>query len=275
MKEKQIKIEQADLDRLSGIYPDLSIEQLTEIAKGEAEGIDFSSYADKSNSPEEMANMREALIDARHRAITAFECRYFYGSMKYLDMFMSTREALYQALINEQHGISYRDIERWASSDGQLQGKMTKLYDSLTGDKLICDIFENSASKLPEEYINILKGIKVEETPFATAVSFPLTMTANVYKTFGKGAFDTNENVSITPSTRFVIKNKLASYSEAHFSIALNSPELSIALATVPNRSATKSDADLAIAIIDKTHIWYDNAGKYIDVKLLTKGLIS
>lgn len=275
MKEKEIKIEQANLDRLGGIYPDMSEAQLMEIAKGEAMGIDFSSYADKTITSEEMAEKREALLDLRHKAITAFECRYFYGAMKYLDMFASTREMLFESLILEKNGISYKDIERWASSDGQLQGKMTKLYDALTGDKLICDIFEDGAKKLPAEYAEIVKGIKVEETPFATAVSFPLTMTADVYKTFGKGAFDTNEKVNVTPETRFIIKNKLASYSDTYFSIALNSPDFSIAIATQPNRSATKSDADLAIAIMDKTHVWYDNASKYIDVTPFTKGLRS
>lgn len=275
MKDKQIKIEAADLERLAGIYPEMSEAQLNEIALGEKMGIGFSSYADPALSPEEMAERREALEDSRHKAVTAFECRYFYGTMKYLDMFMSTREAIFESLILEKNGVSYKDIERWASSDGQLQGKMTKIYDTLTRDKLICDIFEDGAKRLPAEYAEIVKGIKVEETPFATAVSFPLTMTADVYKTFGKGAFDTNEKVSVTPETRFMIKNKLASYSETYFSVALNSEDFSIAIAAQPNRSATKSDADLAVAIIDKTHIWYDNAAKYIDVTPFTKGLRS
>ncbi len=275
MKEKEIKIEQTDLDRLSEIYPDMSPEQLIEIALGEKASVDFSSYADSSLTAADMAVRRCELEDSRRRAVTAFECRYFYGTMKYLDMFMSTREALFESLILEKNGISYKDIDRWASSNGQLQGRMTKLYDSLTKDKLISDIFENSTQKLPEEYANIIKGISVEETPFATAVSFPVTMCADVYKTFGKGSFDTNEGVNITPNTKFIIKNKLASYSDTYFSIALNSPDFSIAIAAQPNRSATKSDADLAVAIIDKTHIWYDNASKYIDVSLFTRGLRS
>lgn len=275
MKEKEIKIEQADLERLGGIYPDMSEAQLNEIAIGEKLGIDFSSYADTSVTAEEMAAKRELLTDNRHKAVTAFECRYFYGTMKYLDMFMSSREALFESLILEKNGISYKDIERWASSDGQLQGKMTKLYESLTKDKLVCDIFEDGAKKLPAEYAEIVKGIKAEETPFAVAVSFPVTMTADVYKTFGKGAFDANERMNVTPETRFMIKNRLASYSDTYFSVALNSEEFSIAIAAQPNRSATKSDADLAVAIIDKTHIWYDNAAKYIDVTPFTKGLRS
>lgn len=275
MKEKQIKIEAADIERLAGIYPEMNEAQLEEIALGEKMGLGFSEYASAAIPAEEMKAIREGLDDKRHRAVTAFECRYFYGTMKYLDLFMSTREALFESLILEKNGISYKEIERWASSDGQLQGKMNKLYDSLTKDKLVCDIFEDGAKKLPEKYAEIVKGIKVEETPFATAVSFPLTMTADVYKTFGKGAFDTNENVNVTPETRFIIKNKLASYSETYFSVALNSSEFSIAIAAQPNRSATKSDADLAVAIIDGTHIWYDNAAKYIDVTPFTKGLRS
>ena len=275
MKEKEIKIEKSDIERLGGIYPSLSEECLIEIAKGEALGVDFSSYADDSLSADEMRERREALLDRRHKAVTLFECRYFYGTMKYFDMFQSTSNALYDALINEKHGISYRDIERWASSDGQLQGKMTKLYQSLTKDKLVVDIFDNSASYLPAEYAEIVKGIKVSEEPCDTAVTFPLTMTADVYKTFGKGAFDKNEKVGVTPETRFLIKNKLASYSDTYFSVALSSPDFSIAIATIPNRSATKSEADLAVAIIDKTHIYFDNASKYIDKAPFTKGLRS
>ena len=136
-----------------------------------------STYSAGKVAAEEMAAKREMLTDNRHKAVTAFECRYFYGTMKYLDMFMSSREALFESLILEKNGISYKDIERWASSDGQLQGKMTKLYESLTKDKLVCDIFEDGAKKLPAEYAEIVKGIKAEETPFAVAVSFPVTMT--------------------------------------------------------------------------------------------------
>lgn len=275
MKENKVKIQETDIERLRNIYPKMNDKQLEQIALGEAGNVDFSSYADESLSAETMAEKREKLEDMRRRAVTAFECRYFYGSMKYLDMFISSREALFESLILEKNGISYRDIDRWASSNGQLQGKMTKLYDTLTKEKTICDIFENTSEKLPEKYAEIVKGIRVQETEFATAVSFPLTMTADVYKTFGKGAFDTNEKVGITPDTRIIIKNKLASYSDTYFSIALNSDEFSIAIAAQPNRSATKSDADLAVAIIDKTHIWYDNAAKYIDTAPFTKGLRS
>ncbi|MBE6701134.1 MAG: hypothetical protein E7582_04510 [Ruminococcaceae bacterium] len=275
MKTKEIKIQKEDIDRLSALYPDMSEEQLFEIALGEAMGVNFSSYADKDITPEEMAKKREELDLSRHRAISAFECRYFYSSMKYLDMFMPTRDTLFEALALEKHGLSYKDIERWASSDGQLQGKMTKLYESLTKDKIVADIFDDGARHLPEEYVKIVKGIKVEDTATATAVSIPVTLTADVYKTFGKGAFDINEKMGVTPDTKFIVKNKLSSYCDTYFSIAINSPDFSIALATRPNRSATKSDADLAVAIMDKTHIWYDNAGKYIDTTLFTKGLRS
>lgn len=271
---KEIKIEQADIERLAGIYPEMSEEQLNEIALGEKAGVQFSLYADKNLSPNEMAEKREELTLTKKKAITAFECRYFYGTMKYFDMVASTREILFESLINEENGVSYRDIDRWASSNGQLQGKMMKIYETLTKDKIVKDIFD-SAEKLPEEYANIIKGIKVEESAFETAVAFPLDITATVYKTFGKGAFDKNENVNITPDTRFIVKNKLSSYSEAHFSISLEGADLTLAIATTPNRSAIKADADLALLIIDKEHIYYDNASKYMDVKLLVKGLRS
>ncbi len=274
MKEKEIKIESADIERLSAIYTDMNERQLREIALGEKAGVQFALYADKNLSPEEMAEKREVLTLAKKKAITAFECRYFYGTMKYFDMVASTREILFESLIGEENGVSYRDIDRWASSDGQLQGKMMKIYEALTSGKTIKDIFD-SAERLPKEYADIIEGIKVEENAFETAVSFPLNMTAKVYKTFGKGAFDKNENVVVTPETRFIVKNKLSSYSEAHFSISLESEDLTLAIATTPNRSAIKADADLALLIIDKDSIWYDNASKYIDVKPFVKGLRS
>ncbi len=271
---KEIKIEACDLERLSGIYPEMTEEQLREIALGEKTGVQFSLYADKSLSPEKMAEKREELTLLKKRAITAFECRYFYGTMKYFDMVKPTKEILFESLIKEENGVSFRDIDRWASSDGQLQGKMMKIYETLTKDKTVKDIFD-SAERLPKKYADIIEGIKAEENDFELAVSFPLNLTADVYKTFGKGAFDKNEGIAVTPDTRFIVKNKLSSYSDSHFSISLSSEYLTVAIATTPNRSAIKADADLALLIIDKEHIYYDNASKYIDVKLFVKGLRS
>lgn len=275
MKEKDIKIIPEAIERLRGIYPDMNEEQLAEIFLGESEGVNFSSYADASVSADDMRSARLALSDARKKAVCAFECRYFYGTMKYFDMFMPTREILFDSLINEKNGVSYKDIERFASSNGQLQGKMTKIYDTLSQGKLVVDIFDDAASRLPEKYASIISGIRVTEDALATYLSFPVNMKADVYKSFGKGAFDTNEGVEVNENTRFVIKNKLASYNESHFSVALRSPELSIAVATQPNRSATKSEADLAVAIIDDGHIYFDNAKKYIDTSLFVKNLRS
>ena len=275
MKEKDIKIIPEAIERLRGIYPDMNDEQLVEIFLGESEGVNFASYADTSLTADEMRRTRLALVDTRKKAVCSFECRYFYGTMKYFDMFMPTREILFDSLINEKKGTTYKDIERFAASNGQLQGKMTKIFDTLSRDKLILDIFDDNAARLPEKYASIVSGIRVSEDALATYVSFPITMRADVYKTFGKGAFDTNEGVNITSDTRFVVKNKLASYNEAHFSIALRSPDFSIAIATQANRSATKSEADLAVAIIDEGHIYFDNAKKYIDTSLFVKGLRS
>lgn len=271
---KEIKIEASDLERLNGVYPDMSKAQLYEIALGEKTGVQFSLYADTSLSPEKMAEKREELTLFKKRAVTAFECRYFYGTMKYFDMIKPTKEILFESLINEENGVSFRDIDRWASSNGQLQGKMMKIYEVFTKDKTLHDVFD-SAETLPKKYADIIKGIKAEENDFELAVSFPLTITADVYKTFGKGSFDKNEKVSVTPDTRFIVKNKLSSYSESHFSISLTSCDLTIAIATTPNRSAIKADADLALLIVDNDSIWYDNASKYIDVKPFVKGLRS
>ncbi len=261
-------------ERLASLYPDLSDEQLSEVALGNEAGIDAASYADPSLSPEEMKARREALIDRKTRNVTAFECRYFYGAVKYFELFDSARELLYSSLIEEKNGVSYRDIERWASSNGQLQGKVNKLYETLTSNLIVKDISE-SAEKLPEAYAEILRGIKVEETSLALELTIPVNGKFDVYKAFGKGEYDKNRNVTVTPDTAFSIRPKLNSAHDSYFTLALNGEEFSISVATVPNRSATKSDADVAVCIKDKTHIWYDNGAKYFDTSKLSAGLRS
>ncbi len=263
-----------ELERLSAIYQGMSEEQLIEIFEGESAGVDFTSYASPDVSAEDMRAARLALIDKKTRNVTAFECRYFYGTIKYFEFFDSPRELLYSSLIEEKNGISYRDIERWASSNGQLQGKMTKLYENLTSGLEIRDIFETE-ERLPDAYAEILKGVKITDKITALEISLPLNAVFDVYKAFGKGEFDKNYNVSVTPSTAFTVRPKLSSSHDTYFTLALNSEDFSISLATVPNRSATKSDADLAVVIKDKTTLWYDNAAKYISPELLVAGLRS
>lgn len=261
-------------ERLSTLYPELSDEQLSEVALGLDAGIDAASYADASISPEEMKKLRESLVDKKIRNITAFECRYFYSTVKYFELFDSARELIYSSLIEEKNGVSYRDIERWASSNGQLQGKVNKLYDTLTANLIIKDI-SDSAEKLPECYAEILRGIKVEETTLSLEITIPVNGKFDVYKAFGKGEYDKNRNVTVTPDTAFSIRPKLSSAHDSYFTLALNGEEFSISVATVPNRSATKSDADVAVCIKDKTHIWYDNGSKYFDTSKLSAGLRS
>ena len=261
-------------ERLSTLYPELSDEQLTEVALGLDAGIDAASYADASVTPEEMKSRREALVDRKTRNITAFECRYFYSTIKYFEFFDSARELLYSSLIEEKNGVSYKDIERWASSNGQLQGKVNKLYDTLTANLIVKDISE-SAEKLPEAYAEILRGIKVEETTLALEVSIPVNGKFDIYKAFGKGEYDKNRNVTVTPDTAFSIRPKLSSAHDSYFTLALNGEDFSISIAAVPNRSATKSDADIAVCIKDKTHLWYDFGVKYFDTSKLVAGLRS
>ncbi|MBR5817038.1 MAG: hypothetical protein IKY62_00175, partial [Clostridia bacterium] len=108
MKEKDIKIIPEAIERLRGIYPDMNDEQLVEIFLGESEGVNFASYADTSLTADEMRRTRLALVDTRKKAVCSFECRYFYGTMKYFDMFMPTREILFDSLINEKKGTTYK-----------------------------------------------------------------------------------------------------------------------------------------------------------------------
>lgn len=261
-------------ERLSALYPDLSDEQLGEVALGLEAGIDALSYANASISASEMKEKREALVDRRVRNITAFECRYFYGSIKYFELFDSTRELLYSSLIEEKNGISYRDVERWASSNGQLQGKINKLYENLTRDIEIKDIFETEET-LPEEYAKLLREIKVVETSLALNISLGINGTFDIYKAFGKGESDKNYSVTVTPETAFAVRNKLSSAHDTYFTLAFISEDFSISIATVPNRSATKSDADVAICIKTKDTLWYDSGAKYFDTSSLVAGLRS
>ncbi len=263
-----------DLERLSSLYPDMSEEQLIEIFEGETQGVDFTSYALPDIPADKMREMKNALIDKKARNVTAFECRYFYGTIKYFEFFDNPRELLYSSLIEEKRGVSYRDIERWASSNGQLQGKMTKIYESLTEGLLIHDIFETD-ERLPGPLAELISKTRVSDTPMALEISLDLNGTFDVYKAFGKGDFDKNFKVSVTPDTVFAVRPKLSSNHDSYFTLALKSPDLSVALAAVPNRSATKSDADLAVVIKDKNNLWYDNAAKYFSPAILTRGLRS
>ena len=263
-----------DIERLSSLYPDMNNDQLLEILEGEKAGVDFTSFARAELSADEMRSCREALINSKRLAVTAFECRYFYGSIKYFEFFDNPREILYSSLIEEKNGVSYKDIERWASSNGQLQGKMNKIYETLTQNIEVRDIFE-SDERLPEKYAEIVKSIKVSNTPLALEISVGVEGTFDVYKAFGKGDYDKNYNVSISPETVFTVRTKLTSAADSYFTLALNGKDFSIAIATVPNRSATKSDADLAVVILDKDSLYYDNAAKYTSPALLVAGLRS
>ncbi len=261
-------------ERMSELYPELSEEQLCQVVLGIEAGIDAASYALVSLTPEEMKKRREEAILAKKCAVTAFECRCFYGTIKYFELFDNPREILFSSLIEEKNGVSYRDIERWASSNGQLQGKITKIYDSLARGLEICDIFETEQT-LPEKYANIVKGINVKKTVLSLEISLPLNDTFDIYKAFGKGEYDKNHNVSVTPETAFSIRPNLTAAHDSYFTLALSGKEFSISVSTLPNRSATKSDADVAICIKDATHIYYDNGAKYFDVSALTEGLRS
>jgi hypothetical protein len=261
-------------ERLSALYPELSDQQLTEVALGLEAGIDAGSYADASLTPEQMKTCREKLIERKALAVTAFECRYFYGAIKYFEFFDSSREILYSSLVEEKNGVSFRDIERWASSNGQLQGKVNKIYESLTRNITVNDIFESSET-LPEKYAEIIRGIKVRDTVLSLEISLPVNSVFDIYKSFGKGESDKNAALTVTPDTAFSVRPKLSSAHDTFFTLALNGSDFSISISAVPNRSATKSDADIAICIKDKDSLWYDNGAKYFDTSLLVAGLRS
>ena len=76
-----------NLERLRNLYPDMSEEQLSEVLLGESAGIDFTSYAKSDIPADQMKKMREELLEKRTINVTAFECRYFYGTIKYFEFF--------------------------------------------------------------------------------------------------------------------------------------------------------------------------------------------
>ena len=261
-------------ERFSALYPKLSEQQLDEVILGAEAGIDSASYAIPSLTPVEMKAKREELVEKKTRNITAFECRYFYNSVKYFEFFDNSRELIYSSLIEEKNGVSFRDIERWASSNGQLQGKVNKIYEALSSGLEIHDIFETDTC-LPEKYADIIRGIKVCKSVLCLEISLPVSGRFDIYKAFGKGDYDKNRNVTVTPDTAFCIRPKLSAYHESYFTLALCGEDYSISISAVPNRSATKSDADIAVVIRDKESLWYDNGNKYFDTSDLVSGLRS
>lgn len=264
-----------DIERLGGIYPDFSEEQLQEIALGEKGSVDFTKYAKKEYSAEKMREMRLEMEDARHRAVAAFECRYFYGTPKYLTPFFNIKEELLENLIEEKNGITYKNIERWASSDGQLQSRMTKLVSAIMGERKTVDIFDDAEARLPEKYAEILKNIKVTEGVCSTSLKLGICGKADLYKTFGKGNLDQARGIIFDIDSEIIIKNKLNSYCDSYFSVAVKTENFRLAIAAVPNRSPMKSAADITVTVMDDDALYFDNASKYFDTSLLVKGLRS
>jgi len=275
-KEKEIKITEKDREELSALYPEMTEEQLTELALGEKSGINFSSYADTALSPEEMKERREALIDSKKRNTALFECRYFTPASHALSPLFNICERLAEALMSEEiKGLSYKDIGRFASSDGVLQGKSERVYNAYAAGREIISAINEEERILPEEYAAMAEKISVKENLVNTEIFFGLTGECNMYKTFGKSGQDILKGITLSEKTSFAVRDKMPGYNESYFSIALEFDSLTFAIAVLPNTSAVKGNATVALIFADEKAIYIDSAVKYFDSSLLTKGLKS
>ncbi|MBE6550815.1 MAG: hypothetical protein E7665_01635 [Ruminococcaceae bacterium] len=275
-KEKEIKITEKDLADFSVLYPEMTNEQLTELALGDKAGINFSSYASSSLSPEEMKNAREALIDSKKRNTALFECRYFTPAAHVLASLFNPCEKLADALINESiKGLSYKDIGRFSSSNGVLQGKSDRVYASYLAGREIISGMNKEENVLPEKYADMAKKITVKENLLNTEIFFNMCGECNIYKTFGKNGQDIMKGITLSEKSSFIVRDKMVGYNESYFSIALEFEGLTVSLAVVPNTSAVKGNAAVSLIFADEIAVYVDSATKYFDTSLLTAGLKS
>lgn len=274
-EQNEQELKENEIEEWSRLYPGFTREQIAQIALGKLHGIDFTKYAEQTLTAAEMERRRLAAQDAKKRALAVFECRYFYGSNKYFEPFFHVREVLLDSLLNEKHGITYRDLDRWASGNGQLQSRFTKLCDSILGDRTVLDRFDSEEPALPAAYADLLRGVSIRETDTGAILRFPIRGKADLYQTFGKGYTNEINGVVLDGESEFIVKNKLGPHSDGYYSIAVKTDAFCFAVAAVPNRSPIKSCANLAVAVMDDRALYYDNAEKYIDTAPFVKGVRS
>ena len=275
-KEKNIKITDKDYEDFAALYPAMSRDQLTELISGDKYGVPFSEYADASLSPEKMKEIREGMTDRKKKNVALFECRYFTPASHPFASLFNVKEKLAEALINENiKGVSYKDIERFASSDGVLQGKSEKVYAAYAAGRDTVSGINKPDKVLPDKYAKIAESITVKENLLNTEIFFGLCGKCDVYKTFGKSGQDIVRGVTLDKDSSFAVRDKLCGYAESYYSVALSFADLDFALAVVPNTSAVKGNACVALTFADNTGIYIDSADKYFDTTPLVSGLKS
>ncbi|MEA4832454.1 hypothetical protein SDC9_139780 [bioreactor metagenome] len=271
---KQPVICDKDREAFSGLYPEMSPGQIEQLILGEQEGVAFSEYAFPSLSPDEMASRREALSDRKKKLTAIFECRTFSAPQDPIDVFFNPCELLLEYLLNEKlKGVSYRDITRWASQNGFLQGRMTRVIGEVTAGRPIKNGIGLTEKILPEKYTALSCCIKAVQTDMNVELYPGIEAKADIYKTFGKMGQDKIKNVSLSADTAFIVRDKLCGYAESYYSVAILTSGLWFALSVVPNTGAIKGEAAVILTFADKDAIYTDEAKKYFNCSCLSAGL--
>lgn len=273
---KPIKMTEQDMLQWKAVYPVLNEQQLYEVFLGEKEGVDFNSYAQQQLSPEEMKAQREQLLLQKAKNTTAFECRYFNAGAKHFSGFYNASELLLVHLLNEDiPGVSYRDIRRWAGTDGVLQGKLNRILSYLDNKRELVDLSESADTFLPEELKQIVLGFTFEKDDTCLWFYPNLECRADIFKTFGKNGQSKEKGLTLTKDSSFAFRDVMCGYQESYFSVGITTSDFSFSLAVLPNNTATKACARVELVFCTEQTIYIDDANKYIDTSLLTAGLKS
>ncbi len=211
----------------------------------------------------------------RKQAVAAFECRYYYEDLGVFRVFDNAKEMLLKALLQETDNVSYRDIERWAASNGQLQSALKKIRKNRFGHITVVDGFSDENPILPIEWQEKVKKISAVQTETALEISLGLEGVFDYYKTCGKDGQDHIRGLGVSKNTAFVCRDKLNGYAETYFSIALKSDEFSFALYTMPNNLPIKGTALLGVSLLVGDTLYVENAAKYFDITPYVAGLRS
>jgi len=272
---KNIKLDDNTKNKLKAIYEGFSDEQILEIYAGEKSGVDFTSYADVSLSPEQMKEKREALEDERRKNVAQFECRYFSSDAGDLRGFYNASELLLKYLFNEEiKGVSYRDVDRWAGADGVLQGKLNRIVESLIGDRRIVKP-AGDEKILPEKYASVASALRFVKDESRLWFYPGITGKAEIYRTFGKNGLSREKGVNLDGDSAFGIRDVIPGYAESYYSIGIMTADFAFSVSVLPNNTATKSQARVEAVFMDKDAVYADDLSKYVDTALLTAGLKS
>ena len=211
----------------------------------------------------------------RKQAIAAFECRYYYEDLGVFRVFDNAKEVLLKALLQETDNVSYKNIDRWAAGNGQLQSALKKIRKNRFGNVTVIDGFGEEAPILPADWQEKVKGIRAVQTETALEIIPGIAGVFDYYKTCGKDGQDHIRGLAASENTAFVCRDKLNGYAETYFSIALKSPEFSFALYTMPNNLPIKGTALLGVTLLLGDTLYVENAAKYFDITPYVAGLRS